>query len=146
MIGADGRVAAGSKLTVDLRTLTSDQEMRDGFIKGERALNTAQFPTVEFVPKRAVGLPWPFPTASPAQAGFQLVGDMTVRGVTKEVTWNVVATFRNGVVAGRADTEFTFATFEIPKPQLARLMSVDDAIKLEVELKLEQPAAQTGSR
>ena len=135
---ADGSiVAAESKLVVDLRTLASDQDMRDGFIKGAQVLDTQRYPTVEFVPRRAVGLSWPFPQGAQGQAGFQLVGDMTVRGVTKEVTWNVIATFGRGRVAGRADTEFTFDTFAIPKPKLARLLSVDDAIKLEVELRMD---------
>ena len=138
VFAADGSIVASqSKLVVDLRTLTSDQDMRDGFIKGTAVLDTQKYPTVEFVPRRAVGLAWPFPSGGPAQAGFQLVGDMTVRGVTKEVTWNVIATFGRGRIAGRADTEFTFDTFAVPKPKLARLLSVDDAIKLEVELRLD---------
>jgi hypothetical protein len=39
-------------------------------------------------------------------------------------------------VAGRATTEFPFTKFNIPKPQLARLLSVDDTIRLELELRL----------
>jgi polyisoprenoid-binding protein YceI len=141
VIGPDGAInSAQSKLTVDLRTLRSDQDQRDGFLRGPRGLDTEKFPMAEFVPRRAVGLPWPFPATPPAQAGFQLVGDMTVYGKTTEVTWNVVATFRDEVVAGRANTEFTFAQFGIPKPQLARLLSVDDTIKLEVELRLKRAA------
>ncbi len=139
---ADGSIVSSrSKLIVDLRTLTSDQEMRDGFIKGPQVLNTADYPLVEFVPKRVVGLSWPFPSGGAAQAGFQLVGDMTAHGVTKEVTWNVIGTFGGGHISGRADTEFTFDTFGIPKPKLARLLSVDDAIKLEIELRLDPEAA-----
>lgn len=137
VIGPDGAInAAQSKLTVDLRTLKSDQDQRDGFIKGNRGLDTDKFPLAEFVVRRAVGLPWPFPAAPPAQAGFQLVGDMTIYGNTSEVTWNVIATFRDQIVAGRANTEFTFDKFKIPKPQLARLLSVDDNIKLELEFRL----------
>ena len=129
---------AQSKFTVDLRTLKSDQDQRDGFLRGPRGLNTEKFPLAEFVPRRAVGLPWPFPATAPAQAGFQLVGDMTVYGMTSEVTWNVVATFGNEVVAGRASTDFTFAKFGIPKPTLARLLSVDDNIHLELEFRLKR--------
>jgi polyisoprenoid-binding protein YceI len=128
--------AAQSKITVGLTSLKSDQDMRDGYIRGERGLNTEKVPTAEFVPKRAVGLPWPLPSGQPAQAGFQLVGDMTVYGNTSEVTWNVVATFNPKVIAGRAITEFPFTQFKIPKPSLARLMSVDDTIKLELEIRL----------
>jgi polyisoprenoid-binding protein YceI len=141
VIGRDGAInSAQSKLTVDLRTLRSDQDQRDGFLRGPRGLDTEKFPMAEFVPRRAVGLPWPFPATPPAQAGFQLVGDMTIYGKTSEVVWNVVATFRDEVVAGRANTEFTFSQFGIPKPQLARLLSVDDTIKLEVELRLKRAA------
>jgi polyisoprenoid-binding protein YceI len=137
VINADGTIdSAQSKITVNLRTLTSDQDMRDGYILGERGLNTEKFPDAVFVPKRATGMPWPLPSGRQAQAGFQLVGDMTVYGTTSEVTWNVVATFNPKQVAGRATTEFPFTKFNIPKPQLARLLSVDDTIRLELELRL----------
>ena len=56
VLNADGAIdGAQSKITVDLRTLKSDQDMRDGYLRGERGLNTAKFPTAEFVPKRAAG-------------------------------------------------------------------------------------------
>ncbi len=136
-IRPDGSIdSARSKITVDLRTLKSDQDMRDGFIRGARGLNTETHPMAEFVPRRAVGMPWPFPAAPPAQAGFQLVGDFTVYGNTREATWNIVATFSPQNVAGRAETKFTFDTYGIPKPQLARLLSVDDTINLELEFRM----------
>ena len=131
-------VVGASRISVDLTTLTSDQDQRDRYIRGPRGLDTDRFPTAEFIPRRAVGLPWPFPSQPPAQAGFQLVGDMTVYGSTHEVTWNVIATFNPQLVAGRAETSFTFAQFGIPKPSLARLLSVDDTIRLEAELRLKR--------
>ncbi len=136
VLGPDGAVnRAESRLSVDLRTLKSDQDQRDGFMRGPRGLNTEKFPAAEFVPREARGLPWPFPSQNPAQAGFQLVGAMTVYGTTADVTWNIVSTFNPQQVAGRAETSFTFDTFKIPKPQLARILSVDDTIRLEVELR-----------
>jgi polyisoprenoid-binding protein YceI len=126
--------AAQSKLTVDLRTLKSDQQMRDGYVQ-RNTLEAEKFPNIEFVPRRAVGLPTPLPAGMQAQAGFQLVGDMTMHGVTREVTWNVVATFGNDLVAGRATTTLQFPTFNLTKPSLARLMSVDDKIELEIEFR-----------
>ena len=136
VIKADGTLdSAQSKITVDLRTLKSDQDMRDGFMRGERGLNTAKFPMAEFVAKRAVGMPWPLPSGQQAQTGFQLVGDMTLYGTTSEISWNVVITLNAKQVAGRATTEFPFTKFNIPKPQLARLLSVDDTIHLELELR-----------
>jgi polyisoprenoid-binding protein YceI len=90
---------------------------------------------MEFVPKRAVGLPAPLPAGAQAQAGFQLIGDVTLHGVTKEVTWNVVATFGNELVGGRATTTIDYATFNLTKPSLARLVSVEDKIELEIEFR-----------
>lgn len=119
-----------SKITVDLKTIKSDQSMRDGYVQNN-TLEVAKFPTLTFVPRRVVGLK--LPPAS--QAGFQLIGDMTLHGVTKEITWNVVSTFGNDAVAGRATTSFTFDTFNLKKPSLARLLSVDDRIELEIEFR-----------
>lgn len=137
VLGPDGAIdSAASRLTVDLRTLKSDQDQRDNYMRGPRGLNTAEHPMAIFVPKRAVGLPWPFPSGGPSQAGFQLIGDLTVYGNTTEVTWNTVATFNAQQVAGRAETSFTFASIKMPKPQLARLLSVDDTIRLELEFRL----------
>jgi polyisoprenoid-binding protein YceI len=139
IVNPDGSIASGSKLTVDLRTLTSDQSMRDGYIQN-RTLETAKFPMLELVPKRVVGLASPLPSGNQAQAGFQLIADVTLHGVTKETTWNVVATFGNASVAGRATTTVDFATFNMTKPTLARLVSVEDKIQLEIEFRCTRTA------
>ena len=128
-----------SRIIVDLRTIKSDQSMRDGYIQGQ-TLETEKYPMIEFVPRRAVGLPSPLPSGMQAQAGFQLIGDMTMHGVTKEVTWNIVVTFGADQVAGRATTTLTFGTFNLIKPSLARLLSVDDKIELEIEFKTKRSA------
>lgn len=132
VVNPDGTLASSSKITVDLKTLTSDQSMRDGYIQG-RVLESERFPMLELVPKRAVGLSAPLPAMG--QAGFQLIADVTIHGVTKEVTWNVVTTFANDAVNGRATTTVDFATFGMTKPSLARLLSVDDKIQLEIEFR-----------
>jgi polyisoprenoid-binding protein YceI len=139
IVNPDGSFGAGSKLTVDLKTLASDQSMRDGFIQG-RTLETEKFPNLDLVPKRAIGLPSPLPAGQ--QSGFRLVTDMTMHGVTKEVTWTVVSTFANDAIAGRATTTVDFATFNLTKPSLARLLSVDDKIELEVEFRFRRSVVQ----
>jgi polyisoprenoid-binding protein YceI len=139
IVNPDGSFAAGSKITVDLRTLTSDQSMRDSYIQ-TRTLETGKFPMLELVPKRAAGLPAPLASGNQAQVGFQLVTDVTLHGVTKETTWNVVATLRPDGVAGRATTTVDFATFGMTKPTLARLLSVEDKIHLEIEFRCTRSA------
>ena len=134
IVNPDGSFAAASKISVDLRTLTSDQSLRDSYIQ-TRTLETGKFPMMELVPKRTVGLPAPLAASNQAQAGFQLVTDTTLHGVTKEITWNVVATLRPDGVAGRATTTVDFASFGMTKPSLARLLSVEDKIYLEIEFR-----------
>jgi polyisoprenoid-binding protein YceI len=130
VIAPDGSVDPSSKLTVDLRTLKSDQDMRDGYLQ-HRTLETDKYPVAEFVPTKIQGLPVMIPTTG--QTGFQLTGNLTIHGTTKEVTFMGIATFgRDSTVAGRAITNFTFATFGITKPSLARVLSVDDKIQLEI--------------
>jgi polyisoprenoid-binding protein YceI len=136
----DGSIdSSKSKLTIDLRALKSDQDMRDGYVQ-ERTLETKKFPNAEFVPRKLQGvtIPIPAPDRSTGQSGFQLVGDLTVHGVTKEVTLSGYATFSRDLIAGRATTDFTFATFGLTKPSLARLLSVDDKIELDLEFKLKR--------
>jgi polyisoprenoid-binding protein YceI len=122
-----------SKLTVDLTTLKSDQSMRDNYLRG-RTLETEKFPTAEFIPRRVQGLALPIPASG--KASFQLIGDMTVHGVTSELTWAVTATLAPDRVTGQANTNFPFSTFGLPIPTLARLLSVDDKIQLELDFTL----------
>jgi polyisoprenoid-binding protein YceI len=130
-INADGSIAPGSKLTVDLRGLKSDQDQRDGYIQN-RTLETAKFPNAEFVPMKITGLDKMIP--STGQAGISLTGNLTVHGVTKEVTFQGIATFnpRTNSVAGRAKTSFTFDEFGLTQPKIGRLASVDNKIGLEL--------------
>ena len=134
IVNPDGSIAPDSKIVVDLRTLSSDQSLRDNYIQ-TRTFESAKFPMLEFAPRKAVGLPAPLPAGGQAQAGFQLIGDTTLHGVTKETTWNVVATFGAASVGGRATTTVDFAMFNMTKPTLARLLSVDEKIHLEIEFR-----------
>ena len=130
-IQPDGTVAPGSKLTVDLRGLKSDQDQRDGYIQN-RTLETSKFPNSEFVPTKVTGLDKMIPSAG--QAGISLTGNLTIHGVTREVTFQGIATFnpRNNSVAGRAKTSLTFNEFGITQPKIGRLASVDNKIDLEL--------------
>jgi polyisoprenoid-binding protein YceI len=127
----DGNISPDSKLTVDLRGLKSDQDMRDGAVQS-RVLETDKYPYAEFVPTKVQGLEKLIP--STGQAGVSLTGNLTVHGVTKETTFQGIATFnpRNNTVAGRAKATITFAQFGLKPPKIARLASLDDKLDLEL--------------
>ncbi len=128
---ADGSIISpASKVTVDLRTLRSDQARRDNFIR-RNTLEVDRYPTAEFLPREARGLRWPLPTSG--EATFQLVGDMTIHGTTRPVTWDVTARFDGNRVTGTATTSFKFEDFNMQVPRVAVVLSVEDNIRLEVD-------------
>jgi polyisoprenoid-binding protein YceI len=131
---AQGRIVAGqSRFTVDLRTLTSDQPRRDGYVR-RNTLETERYPTAVFVPTDVRGLSVPLPQSGTAT--FELTGDFTVRTVTRRTTWQATATFSGAEVDVRARTAFRFADLGLQIPRVASVLSVDDNIRLELDLVL----------
>jgi polyisoprenoid-binding protein YceI len=126
-------VSAESKFTVDVSTLKSDKDRRDNFVR-RRILETEQYPTVTFVPKSVKGIGLPVP--SKGTKTFQIIGDLTVRGATRPVTWNATAAFSPTGMKGKAVTSFTFADFGIDQPKVPVVLSVDETIKLELDFNM----------
>ncbi len=124
-------VAEASKITVDLQQLATDSPQRDNFIK-RNTLLTNQFPTAEFVPLRAEGLPTPLPPSG--EHSFRLAGLMTIHGVQKEVTWDATATRNGNQLASTATTTVTFGDFGMEPPRAPVVLSVVDEIRLEMNL------------
>lgn len=135
---ADGAVVPdASKITVDLRSLATDNAQRDNFIK-QNTLQTSRFPTAEFVPTLAEGLPSPLPAAG--EHTFKLTGLMTLRGVQKEITWDVTARRTADRLEGKATTAVKFGDFGMTPPRVATVLSITDEIRLELELVAAQTA------
>ena len=130
VFGADGSVQPGSKIVVDLRTLRSDEARRDGFLR-QNSLESNRFPLAQFAIREVSGLSWPLPESG--DAAFQLHGDMTLHGVTAPLTWDVVASFGPDGVTGQATTRFKFGDFDMSKPSLFFIISVEDDMRLEVD-------------
>lgn len=140
VIAADGSIGEGSRLTLDLSTFSSDQDRRDRFVRN-RVFEVEQYPTAIFEPTRTVGSPFPAddPDALVPIVGFQLVGNLTLHGVTTELSWDVLATYDDdGVVEGKAMTAFPFSTFNLTKPELPFLLSVEDEIRLEIDFNVKR--------
>ena len=126
-------IPAESKFTVDVTNLVSDKDRRDGFVR-RRVLQTEQFPTVTLVPKEIRGVTMPLPTSG--SRTFEILGDLTVRGVTRPTTWKVTADFLPTGLNGKAATSFTFKDFDIEQPRVPVVLSVDDTIKLELDFSM----------
>jgi polyisoprenoid-binding protein YceI len=137
---ANGRVVPeASRLVIDASTFVSDRDRRDGYVRG-RLLTAEQYPTIVFVPTEARGLTIP---ADSGTSSFDLLGNLTVRGVTRPTAWHATARFQGGRVSGTASTRFTFADFQMEKPRVRSVLSVADTIALEYDFNLVREATQS---
>jgi polyisoprenoid-binding protein YceI len=119
-----------SKFTVNLASLRTDSDRRDNFVR-RNLLHTDQYPTAVFVPTRISGLMFPLPDSG--EVSFELIGDMTIRDVTREVTWSVKGSLQDGQAVGQATIRFTFEDFNLTKPVVASVLSIEDQIDLEID-------------
>ena len=126
----DGSVdAERSKITVGVRSLTSDSDRRDSYIQ-RNSLESNEYPEVTLAVSEIRGLSWPLPTSG--EATFEMVGDLTIRDQTDTVTWETTATFTADGVEGLAKTVVTFEQYGMTKPRVAIVLSVVDEIRLEI--------------
>ncbi len=80
----DGKDVGSIKVdaTIDASTINTRQEYRDKDLRSDHFFDVAKYPTLTFKSKKAV---------PGTGGGFRLVGDLTMHGVTKEVTLDVTA-------------------------------------------------------
>jgi polyisoprenoid-binding protein YceI len=131
VVDARGQVLAdSSRFVATVSGLVSDEKRRDRYVRN-RILVTDSFPTTTFQATAVRGLSVPLPTSGPT--AFDLVGNLTVKGVTRPATWRVTATVEGDQLSGRAVTRFTFADFRLLQPKVSILLGVADTIALEYD-------------
>jgi polyisoprenoid-binding protein YceI len=128
-----GVTVTGGTITVDLTTLTSDEDRRDNRLRS-MGIQTDQFPAATFVATS--------PVAVPAEAlggttvDISLVGDLTLHGVTKSVTIPAQARLDGSSIEVVGSLRFPFADFEIEPPNIANFVTVHEDGTLEFKLVL----------
>jgi polyisoprenoid-binding protein YceI len=130
LFDADGNPIPCSTISVDVRTFESDSSRRDNFLRGN-TLQSDQYPLAEFVVTSVEDFTMP---ADGAETTFTLVGNFTLHGVTKTVAWTVTATKEGDTLTGSAKTQFDMADFDIEKPIVGSVLSIEDTIQLEIDL------------
>jgi len=116
---------------VDMTALQSDQDRRDQTIKS-RGLETEHFPTGSFTLTEPVDLPDGVETGERVQA--IATGDLTLHGVTREVTVDLEAelTGDRAVVVGSSPV--ALADFDIEPPTNAAVLSVSGEGEFEFQI------------
>lgn len=130
LTSAGAIVPGASSFLVNMTGLKSDESRRDRYVQS-RILETDSFPTTRLAVTGVRGLPSPVPTSGRVQ--FQLVGDLTLKGVTRPTTWNVTANVNGNQLTGTAATAFTFTDFNLKQPKVRVVLSVADTIRLEYD-------------
>jgi len=127
------QVTSGS-FEVDMTTVESDEGRRDNQFRG-RLMQTDQFPTSTFT------LTAPIELGSVPTEGQQIsataTGDLTLRGTTKSVTFDVQAQLNGGEIQIVGSTDIVFADYGIPQPDTNGITTQDHGT-LEFSLNLTQ--------
>ena len=131
---------AESRFVVDAATFVSDRDRRDNYVKS-RLLQAEQFAQIALVPTELRGVT--LPLGSTGSSNFELLADLTVRGVTRPTVWRVSARLDEGRVSGTASTRFVFDDFQMEKPRVRSVLSVADTIALEYDFTLVREETQS---
>ena len=108
-----GNQATAAEFTVQMASITSDSDRRDGQFRS-RIMSVDEFPTATFVLTAPIDF-----GAVPAE-GESLTatatGDLTLRGVTRSVTFPVEAQLEGGRIGVLGSIPILFSDYSIPDP------------------------------
>lgn len=121
----DGTVVSAGEFTVDMTTFKSDESRRDGQFNG-RIMAVDQFPTATFVLTAPIDFQQ-VPTDGTTITATA-TGDLTLRGTTVSVTFEVEATFASGRVGVLGKIPVVFADYGIPNPSVATITTEDNGL------------------
>jgi polyisoprenoid-binding protein YceI len=120
-----GTTATAGSFTADLTKVSSDQDNRDRQFQG-RIMDTATYPTATFKLTQPIDL---------AQTPQNLVkitekatGDLTLRGKTRSVTFDVVARRNGDKIEVNGSIPITFADWGIPNPSFGPASTEDHGV------------------
>jgi polyisoprenoid-binding protein YceI len=106
-----GTTVTSTAVTVDMTTVTSDEDRRDGQFHG-RIMDTATFPTAAFTLSTPIELG--SVPADGEEVTHTVTGDLTLRGVTNRVTFELVARRNGANIEANGSIAVDFDEFQIP--------------------------------
>ncbi len=119
-----------SNLTVNLQSLKSDNNMRDQMIQ-RQWLESSKYPTAKFAATSVENIP------SDAVAGkaytFKVTGDMTIRDITKQATFDVTVTLNGDTLKGEGTTQIFMKDFGFEPPEILGRFTVSDPATITIK-------------
>jgi polyisoprenoid-binding protein YceI len=132
-----GTTVSDVTVTADLRSLTSDNDLRDGRIR-DQGLESNRFPQAKFVLTTPIQLPTP--PAAGETVTADATGDFTLHGVTKRVTISMQGRWDGKVVQVVGSMPITFGDYGIRAPSSPLVASIDDHGEMELKLFFQKSA------
>ncbi len=132
----DDTQVTDAEFVVDVASIESDDSRRDNQFRG-RIMSIDEFPEAVFTLTEPIELGTE--AAEGATVDTTATGDLTLRGVTNPVTFDVSARLENGRIGVLGDIPVVFADYDIANPSTSGITTEDDGL-LEFVLVFE-PAA-----
>lgn len=124
-------------IRINARSLATDNEMRNRMIRSQILQSSQdQYEFIEFTPKSITGLPDKV-TAGQA-VNLKITGDLTIRDVTKSVTFDTTVTLVSDpaeYLQGSATTTVKRADFNLEIPKVPSVADVTEEVKLDINFK-----------
>ena len=131
--GAPGRSTVA--VSIDVASIDTREGQRDAHLRSADFFDAERFPTIEFVGKRTVG---------DIEDTFRLIGDLTIRGTTREVELQVTSEGRTTDPWGNKRAGYSARTtilrkdFGLTWNQILEAggVAVGDEVKISLDLEL----------
>ncbi len=127
----DGATISAVDVNVDMTTLESDDDRRDGQLR-RQSIETEQFPTSTF--RLTSPLDLGEVPAEGATISATATGELTLHGVTRTVEVPIQATLSGDVVTVIGQIEIRFADYDIDRPTSFLVLSIEDHGIMEFQL------------
>lgn len=121
------------EVRVNVRTLETDNEFRNRALRGQILhSDMPEYEFASFVPTSMVGLPETIAIGDTVE--FQIIGFLTLHGVSRELTFNATLTaVSQERIEGSASTEVRYADFGLSIPEAAGVANVSETLRLEID-------------
>lgn len=118
-------------ILINARTLLTDNDFRNRAIQNE-ILDTGDFEFIEFTPTAVEGLP---DAVNPGElASFVIIGDLTIRDFTNEVSFDVEAALVSpDEISGTASASVSRADYGLRIPEVPNVANVEEDVELYID-------------
>jgi len=125
------------RLNIDANSMTTGNGAKDGIIKGKDFFWVEQYPSITFNSTKVL------PTGDPSK--FQIQGDFTLRGVTKQVTLEVKLD-PSGTVQGIIHGDLSFDRTDFGMTKNMPFNKVADTVKVTLDVDVERSPASHAAK